>query len=220
MDNTLDAATDTMEGRLRFPNPDGVLTPGLFAKVQILGSGEYEALLIPDEAVSLAQNRTTVLVLAMKSEADGDGGRGRRRPGPAAGGAGRTDGGAAAGRTRAAAGRLAGRAERALRRRPGGDPRVAGGGAGRGGDGAGGGVRVRRRRPSRQAVRLDLAHAARPGNVGGAEEARENEPAGAATATLPGRPAGVGRRSRPATRTVPAAEDGEPVAAAGGVAAP
>ena len=68
VDNQLDESTDTMTGRLRFPNPDGVLTPGLFAKIQILGSGEYEALLIPDSAVTPAFNRYTVLVLTTASE--------------------------------------------------------------------------------------------------------------------------------------------------------
>ena len=72
VDNQLDAGTDTMTGRLEFPNPDGVLTPGLFAKVQILGSGAYEAVLIPDAAVQLAQNRTTVLVVTTASAADGN----------------------------------------------------------------------------------------------------------------------------------------------------
>ena len=70
VDNQLDESTDTMTGRLRFPNPDGVLTPGLFAKIQILGSGEYEALLIPDSAVTPAFNRYTVLVLTTASERD------------------------------------------------------------------------------------------------------------------------------------------------------
>ena len=63
VDNQLDAGTDTMTGRLVFPNPDGVLTPGLFAKVQILGSGLYEALLIPDAAVTVRMNAPTVLVV-------------------------------------------------------------------------------------------------------------------------------------------------------------
>ena len=63
VDNRLDRGTDTMTGRLRFPNPDGLLTPGLFAKVKILGSGLYEATLIPDAAVTLQQNAPTVLVV-------------------------------------------------------------------------------------------------------------------------------------------------------------
>ncbi len=71
VDNTLDAGTDTMTGRLQFPNPSGLLTPGLFAKVKILGSGIYEATLIPDAAVALRQNNPTVLVVVPLSQADG-----------------------------------------------------------------------------------------------------------------------------------------------------
>ncbi|QDT16390.1 efflux RND transporter periplasmic adaptor subunit [Alienimonas californiensis] len=70
VDNTLDAGTDTMTGRLRFPNPDGLLTPGLFAKVKILGSGLYDATLVPDSAVALRQTGTTVLVVVPRSESD------------------------------------------------------------------------------------------------------------------------------------------------------
>ena len=76
VDNRLDLGTDTMTGRLRFPNPDGLLTPGLFAKVKILGSGLYEATLIPDAAVTLRQNDPTVLVvvpLPPPSEGEGTG---------------------------------------------------------------------------------------------------------------------------------------------------
>ena len=39
------------------------LDPGLFARVRIIGSGEYEALLLPDEAVLSDQARKIVLVV-------------------------------------------------------------------------------------------------------------------------------------------------------------
>ena len=67
VDNQLDAATDTMTGRLQFPNPDGSLTPGLFGKVQILGSGRYEATLIPDAAISIEQDKSYVTVVVDRS---------------------------------------------------------------------------------------------------------------------------------------------------------
>ncbi|MEM9702925.1 MAG: efflux RND transporter periplasmic adaptor subunit, partial [Planctomycetota bacterium] len=63
VDNALDDGTDTMTGRLKFPNPDALLTPGMFAKIKILGSGIYEGMLIPDSAVTLRQNNPTVLVV-------------------------------------------------------------------------------------------------------------------------------------------------------------
>ena len=82
VDNALDDGTDTMTGRLVFPNEDGLLTPGLFARVRVLGSGVYEALLIPDAAVTMEQNRTYVLLAVPASEADPP--PGAAAPGPPA----------------------------------------------------------------------------------------------------------------------------------------
>ena len=60
VDNRLDAATGTMRGRALVPNPDGFLTPGQFGRVQLLGSGEFDALLIPDSAILTDQSRRFV----------------------------------------------------------------------------------------------------------------------------------------------------------------
>ena len=38
----------TIRGRAQFANPDGVLTPGMFGRIQVAGSAPYEALLVPD----------------------------------------------------------------------------------------------------------------------------------------------------------------------------
>jgi RND family efflux transporter MFP subunit len=51
IDNRLDPNTGTMTGRAIVPNPDLTLIPGLFARVRLPGSSQYEALLIPDEAI-------------------------------------------------------------------------------------------------------------------------------------------------------------------------
>ena len=40
------------------PNPGGFLTPGQFGRLQLLGSGEYEALLVPDSAILSDQSLT------------------------------------------------------------------------------------------------------------------------------------------------------------------
>ncbi len=40
-----------MTGRAVIPNPDLTLTPGLFARIRLPGSSQYEALLLPDEAI-------------------------------------------------------------------------------------------------------------------------------------------------------------------------
>lgn len=63
VDNRLDPETGTIQGRAVFPNPDGVLTPGLFARVQLLGEGPYDALLVPDQAVGTDQAQRVVFVV-------------------------------------------------------------------------------------------------------------------------------------------------------------
>jgi RND family efflux transporter MFP subunit len=63
VDNRVDEATGTMQGRAIFPNPEGYLTPGLFARLQLLGEGPYEALLVPDVAIGTDQAQRIVFVL-------------------------------------------------------------------------------------------------------------------------------------------------------------
>ena len=63
VDNVVDPSTGTIEGRGIFPNPDGLLIPGLFAKVQLQGKGPYPALLIPDTAIGTDQSRQFVYVV-------------------------------------------------------------------------------------------------------------------------------------------------------------
>jgi RND family efflux transporter MFP subunit len=63
VDNQLDPATGTIRGRAIFRNPDGLFTPGLFARIKLLGSGQYNAILINDRAVGTDQNQKFVLVV-------------------------------------------------------------------------------------------------------------------------------------------------------------
>ncbi len=63
VDNVVDPSTGTIEGRGIFPNPDGILIPGLFAKVQLQGKGPYPALLIPDTAIGTDQSRQFVYIV-------------------------------------------------------------------------------------------------------------------------------------------------------------
>jgi RND family efflux transporter MFP subunit len=60
VDNVVDAATDTIRGRAIVPNPGGFLTPGQFGRLQLLGSGEFEALLVPDSAILSDQSQRFV----------------------------------------------------------------------------------------------------------------------------------------------------------------
>ena len=63
VDNSIDPTTGTIQGRALIPNPDGFLIPGLFARVRLLGSGEYEAVLIHEAAVMTDQDRKFVYVV-------------------------------------------------------------------------------------------------------------------------------------------------------------
>lgn len=63
IDNRMDPNTGTIRGRGVFPNPDNTLTPGLFARMKIMGSGQYKALLVPDEAVGSDQSQKFVMVV-------------------------------------------------------------------------------------------------------------------------------------------------------------
>ncbi len=56
VDNRLDRSTGTMRGRATFDNPDGVLAPGMFGRLKLAGTGEYQAVLVPDSAVQTDQN--------------------------------------------------------------------------------------------------------------------------------------------------------------------
>lgn len=67
VDNQLDPATGTIRARAVFPNKDRALTPGLFARVRLIGSGTYDAVLVRDAAVGTDQDRKYVLVLGKDS---------------------------------------------------------------------------------------------------------------------------------------------------------
>ena len=55
--------TGTLLLRGRFPNPQRILSPGLFARLRFPGSGQYQAVLLPDEAVLSDQAQKFVYVL-------------------------------------------------------------------------------------------------------------------------------------------------------------
>jgi len=63
VDNRLDPATGTIFARALLDNTDRIFTPGLFARVQLLGSGKREALLINDRAVLTDQDRKYVYLV-------------------------------------------------------------------------------------------------------------------------------------------------------------
>ena len=68
--NQLDPATGTFLGRAVVPNSDGLLTPGLFARVRLLGNSSYDALLIHEMAVLTDQDRKYVYVVGTNNTAE------------------------------------------------------------------------------------------------------------------------------------------------------
>ena len=63
VDNQIDRGTGTIQWRAIVPNPDGLLAPGLFVRLRLMGSGKYRALLIPDEAIQSDQAQKFVWVV-------------------------------------------------------------------------------------------------------------------------------------------------------------
>lgn len=63
LENRLDAGTGTLRARAVVPNREGLFSPGMFARVRLQGSPEYEALLLPDEAIGTDQATRFVYVV-------------------------------------------------------------------------------------------------------------------------------------------------------------
>lgn len=62
-ENRIDNESGTIRLRARFPNPDLVLQPGLFGRIQVEASNTYQAILVPDEAIGADQNERVVYVV-------------------------------------------------------------------------------------------------------------------------------------------------------------
>lgn len=63
VDNRLDVATGTLRGRAIVPNTDLSILPGQFARIRVIGSAPYDALLLPDTAITNDQSRKVVFVV-------------------------------------------------------------------------------------------------------------------------------------------------------------
>ena len=64
--------------RARFANPDGVLQPGMFGRINVPGSLPYRGVMLPDEAIGADQDRRIVYVV----DAEGNVSAKPVRPGP------------------------------------------------------------------------------------------------------------------------------------------
>src|SRR5690606_9318586 len=63
VDNQVDPRTGTIRARAAFDNKDGYLTPGLFARVKLLGHNSHPAVLVDDRAIGTDQSQKFVYVV-------------------------------------------------------------------------------------------------------------------------------------------------------------
>jgi len=63
MDNRLNPETGTIRARAVLSNTDRRFTPGLFARIKLVGSGRYRASLVLDRAIGTDQDKKFVLIL-------------------------------------------------------------------------------------------------------------------------------------------------------------
>lgn len=67
VDNRIDQATGTIRGRAVLDNPDGVLVPGLFVRLRLIGETKPHAVLVPDQAIGIDQSNRIVYVVDEKN---------------------------------------------------------------------------------------------------------------------------------------------------------
>ncbi|MDE1150131.1 MAG: efflux RND transporter periplasmic adaptor subunit [Azospirillaceae bacterium] len=63
VDNHLDTTSGTIRVRAKFDNADGLLVPGLYARIKVGGSTPHDALLVDDRAIGTDQDKKYVLVV-------------------------------------------------------------------------------------------------------------------------------------------------------------
>jgi RND family efflux transporter MFP subunit len=63
IDNAINTSTGAIRGRAEFDNPEGVFTPGMFARIQVAMAPPAEQYLVPDSAIGTEQVRKFVYVI-------------------------------------------------------------------------------------------------------------------------------------------------------------
>ena len=63
LDNAVDEQSGTIRAKALIANPGHFLTPGMYGRARLLGSGTYRAMLIPDEAIVTDQTRKVAYVV-------------------------------------------------------------------------------------------------------------------------------------------------------------
>lgn len=64
VDNRIDPNTGSLRGRAIFDNPNQLFQPGLFARIRLIGSGEYKAVMLPDAAIATDQSNRFVFTVS------------------------------------------------------------------------------------------------------------------------------------------------------------
>jgi len=70
LDNEIDPQTGTIRTRAKLDNHDRAFTPGLFARVRLMGDKKYDALLINDSAIGTDQTVKYVLVVGADNKVE------------------------------------------------------------------------------------------------------------------------------------------------------
>jgi len=70
VDNALDPTTGTIRSRALLDNHDRQFTPGLFARIKLLGSSQHDAVLVNDSAIGTDQTVRYVLVLGKDNKVE------------------------------------------------------------------------------------------------------------------------------------------------------
>lgn len=70
VDNVVDTGTGTIQARAIVNNDDGIIYPGLFGKARLLGRSEYDAILLPENAINTDQNKKFVYVINAENKAE------------------------------------------------------------------------------------------------------------------------------------------------------
>lgn len=68
VDNMVDLGTGTILDRAIVPNPDNIIYPGFFGRARLIGSEEYQAILLPDKAINTDQTRKYVYVVGKNNK--------------------------------------------------------------------------------------------------------------------------------------------------------
>lgn len=70
IDNALDTRSGTIRVRARFPNADGSLLPGLYARIAVAGNRPHPAVLVSDGAIQTDQDKQYVMVIGANDRAE------------------------------------------------------------------------------------------------------------------------------------------------------